>query len=161
MLLPFPFRCKPLSKSGEEPRLWSVDGPGEPEKGRRGIIHDAHTAASEDQHSVQPRVTSINLSFLAPEPQTPRPVHSVKILSFVIDPAVLLGHRTSVVRYCRPATASRRCRSCCLMRSEPGVKGAAFWLGHAHRTTPGFCCPIISAKVKQRMTWLGNTTWNF
>lgn len=31
VVLPFPFRCKPLSKSGEDTRLWSEDGPGEPE----------------------------------------------------------------------------------------------------------------------------------
>lgn len=31
VVLPFPFRCKPLSKSGEDTLLWSEDGPGEPE----------------------------------------------------------------------------------------------------------------------------------
>lgn len=37
MLLPFPFKCKPLSKSGEDIRLWSEGGPGEPgaQRGRR------------------------------------------------------------------------------------------------------------------------------
>lgn len=31
VLLPFPFKCKPLSKSGEDTRLWSEGGPGDPE----------------------------------------------------------------------------------------------------------------------------------
>lgn len=31
VLIEFPFKCKPLSKRGDEaPLLWSLDGPGEP-----------------------------------------------------------------------------------------------------------------------------------
>lgn len=35
VLCPLPFKWKPLSKSEEDPRLWSVDGPGEPERDDR------------------------------------------------------------------------------------------------------------------------------
>lgn len=41
MLFPFPFKWTPESKSGEDTRLWSEDGPGEPEGGSREILHNS------------------------------------------------------------------------------------------------------------------------
>lgn len=51
VVLPFPFRCRPLSKSGEDTRLWSEDGPGEPE------AEETRTAQSKNR-----RETLINIS---------------------------------------------------------------------------------------------------
>lgn len=128
VLFPFPFKCKPLSKSGEDTRLWLEDGPGEPVKGRRIIcalnVNGFWRAAVK--HLIQLHVTSSIISSLTATPKFI--VIHLKGYYCVCSAALPVSHAVVTPVWGWPA--SKRDECCSLIWYQLGIRGLASSFGH-------------------------------
>lgn len=128
VLFPFPFKCKPLSKSGEDTRLWLEDGPGEPVKGRRIIcvldVNGFWRVAVK--HLIQLHVTSSIISSLTATPK----FIVIHLKGYYCVCSAALPVNCAVVTLVWGWPASKRDKCCSLIWYQLGIGGLASSFGH-------------------------------
>lgn len=128
VLFPFPFKCKPLSKSGEDTRLWSEDGPGEPVEGRtiNGVLYINGFWRVAVKHLIRLHVTSSISSSLTATPKFI--VIHLKGHYCVCSAALPVSRAelTPVLGW----PASKRDKCCSLIWYQLGIRGLASSCGH-------------------------------